>query len=152
MRGRFAGDLRKLPVFTSALIKMGADQTGFAVSQVRTHASQRKARTLVKVNGNYPQDLARNLQLDTGEPALLPQPGARASECVYKPACDVCYKYERPLKCNSAFQNLLHKAHWKSVACLFKPNGRLGVRRSAGLFKIQRLSAPCLPPLAPAGV
>lgn len=110
------------------------------------------ARTLVKVKGNYPQDLARNLQLDTGEPALLLQPGACASECVYKPACDVCYKYERPLKCNSAFQNLLHKAHWKSVACLFKPNGRLGVRRSAGLFKIQRLSAPCLPPLAPAGV
>lgn len=71
---------------------------------------------------------------------------------VYKPTCDVCYKQERPLKCNSAFQNLLHKAHWKSVACLFKPSGRLGVPRSAGLFKIQHLSAPGLPPLSPAGV
>ncbi len=32
----------------------------------------------------------------------------------------VCDEHVCPLKCNSAFENLLHKAHSKTVACPFK--------------------------------
>ena len=32
----------------------------------------------------------------------------------------VCDEHVCPLKCNSAFQNLLHKAHSKTTACPFK--------------------------------
>lgn len=59
----------------------------------------------VKVNENYPEHLARNLGL-----TWMP----------YAASGSVCGTVRVSLKCNSVFENLLHKAHSKTMACPFK--------------------------------